>query len=305
MSKTLFDAPLGPPTVTKDDFFDKLDDVVVENSVLGDEVVGTITEWVNEYNQISSEVKKMKEAIDAFNTFMGDTPMFGLRDDNELYYWIKSHLIEPKEKGSLDEKKGPLTYAIMNLVEKKWNVKLVQEDMLNRIDFTSVVAVLDYIAEHINFGDTENIVESQKLDAFYQQWKNIHEPFIIKGKKISVNDAIWFSKWDFDDQRFPNQQVKKMETLEELLIVYHEKRTDVHYSNIQSVFSSYHTGRGNALLFEKNGDDSDLDHNYETLISTKLFKNGKFEMVFGSNKVAQEFFDEYITKAMVEWEKMS
>lgn len=302
--RNLFDAPLSPlseketvtPSVTKaDDFFSKIDEVEIEESILGEEINNKIKAWVDEYNEFNAEIAKVKEALDAYRAFVKETPVFGLREDSMYNYMMRDLEPEFKEKSVLDPKDGFLTARIKNLVQNRWEITLSQDDMLEKIDLTSVDDISSYIAENINFGDTEGIVLEQKLSSFAEQWR--HKEFEVKGKKVFVQDAFYFSDYDFEYGTFSWDHQRKLANLEELLKLFHEETKGAGYSAINACFSFYTNRVKTKDCFVKIEEGS--NPKVETIMATRLYKNGKFEVQFSDAATAQSFYDEYIAKAMI------
>jgi len=303
-SRTLFDAPLTPPSkeetvapsvAEEDDFFGKLDEIEIEDSILGEDVNNKIKAWVDEYNEFNAEIAKLKKALDAYSAFVKETPVFGLKQDSVHRYAIKD--LEPKleHKSMLDPKDRLLAARIKELVQNRWQVDLSHDDMLEKLDFTSIDDISGYIAENINFGDTGGIVLEQKLASFKEQWR--HNEFAVKGKKVFVQDAFYFSDFDFEFGSFSWDHQRKLANLEELLKLFHKEKTGVEYSAINACFSYYSNRVKTKDCFEKIEEGS--DPKIETIMSTKLYKNGKFEVQFVDAATAQSFYDEYIAKAMI------
>ena len=302
--RNLFDVPftpsskeeLVPPSATKeDDFFSKIDEVEIEHSVLGEEVETRVKAWVEEYNEFNAQIAKLKKALDAYSAFLDKTPVFNLKE-NTLYKYSIEDLNPKFEKESvLEPKDGLLAARIVDLVKNRWGVDLSRDDMLEKINFASADSILEYIAENINFGDTEGLILKQQMLKFKEEWKYID--FTHKGKKVFAQNAFYFNDFNMEYGNFSWENRRKLEILKEMLETYHKKTKGSTYSAINACFS-YYTNRAKLKdCFEKVEEGYDTE--VETITSTKLFKNGKFEMTFVSTEVAKEFFDEYITKAMM------
>lgn len=307
--QNLFDMPLNEPINTEietpqetedTDFFDKIEDIKVDDSILGDEVTTKIHKWVDEYKAFNEEIKKLEAARDAYSAFVDESTVFGLKDDDHFRRYVLEDL-KPVIKSEYDhavlEPKDKLfAKGILTLVKDKWGVELSDEEILKEVDLEEAATIIDFIAERINFGDTEGLLFQQDLDAFANNW--VHREFQVKGKKVFVSDTFWFSDYDMDYGHLSWEHEKKFHTLWKLLSIFHEKEKGFSWQSIDACFQFYFNRPYVKECFEKL-EASNQNKDEETISSIKLFKNGKFEMTFHDASNAQKFYDEYIAKAML------
>jgi len=275
------------------DFLSRIDEVDEFANILSVTHTSMIQEWVREYTAFKKNLETLKKAIDTYNAFVEETPIFGLRTD-PVYSWSLGDLeVKTQRETMLEDKDHLLTTRIKTFVEEEWGVVLSAADMGRKIDFLSTQSICGYIAEETNYGNAEVILREQNLASFAQAWK--HTDFELKNKKVVAIEAFYFSKHDIEYGYIDSRYRDKLKSLRDLLKLYHSKNTTLSYSSIDACFSHY---RSNKVvgLFEKieEGDKNNKD----ILMSTKIYKNGKFEIEFMDVATAKSFYDEFVNTAL-------
>lgn len=273
-------------------FFEKLEEVNTSEGFLSEEHTKKISAWVKENRAINAKMETLKKALKSYDDFISSSPIFGFRED-ELSSWILRDL-KPKleNENTLHPKDNLLAAKIKEFVKEEWGVVLSEVDMMKKVNFLSVESITAYIAEETNYGEVEDLFFEQTLSAFGHEWR--HTEFKLQNKKIAAIEAFYISDFDFDYGKLGTSYSGKVKSLKELLKLFHSSIKGQGYSAIDACFAYYERSKIKQTITKI---EEGSKENGDTLMSTRLYKNGKFEMEFENKDTAQEFYANFILKA--------
>lgn len=288
--RNLFDSPLndGVPEEIEnenenDDFFDKIEAVEIDYSVLGESVVNGISFWSASYLkkiEYYDDLKKFKEA-----------------------YWEQSrvehnHYFEETAvvKEDLEEK---MLSNILNMIRSQFSIDTTDEmkEALTGIDYGNKDTILDILMKYTNSGNTSDIKREQQLQKFAKHISagNYNIP-VLKKTKIQIPGFYYVEKCSIFKEhaiKYSSSNWGKDSDWSEAIRIFAEEHNLETYYSGDTLFQHYSKNER-----EKHGAfETQVFEDSVLLESLKLFKNGKMELKFVSAELAQLFFDEWITPA--------
>jgi len=268
---------------SKDDFFDKIEAVEIDYSVLGESVVDGITFWSASYVkklEYYDDLKKFKEA-----------------------YWEQSriehnHYFEETAVPK-DDLASKIISNILGIIRSKFNIDTTDEmqEALTGINYGDKDVILDVLMKHTNAGNTDEIKRDQIFQKFAKRIsKGDYWIPVIKKTKITIPGFYYVEKCSIFKEyaiKYSSDNWNKDSDWSEAIKQFAREHNLETYNSGDTLFEYYtkHEREKHGAFETQVFEDSGL------LESLKLFKNGKMELKFISSELAQQFFDEWITPA--------
>lgn len=267
------------------DFFDKIEEIEVDHSMLGANVVESIGFWSRSFAEKIKYLNELKQFKETF---------WEKAKENSSHYFRESSV------PGMSEERVSLRTDILRLVRETFNIEppseMADELAKSDFDFTNTSAILDLIMLHTNNGDSEGIERDQKLKTFSRfvyvnPERGQHK---LSKNKITIHRAFYSSKcsiWKEYTIGYSSHEPARawMDALE-----FFAKEQDISPQHTgQELFELFvHNHREEGGIYEKRENENSL-----ILTSVKLLKNGNMDIHFKTNDIAQKFWDEWLMPA--------
>lgn len=268
---------------SEDDFFDKIEAVEIDYSVLGESVISGVAFWSASYLkkiEYYDELKKFKEA-----------------------YWEQSriehnHYFEETVvvKDDIDAK---MISNILGMIRSKFSIDTTNEmkEALTGINYGDKDVILDVLMKYTNAGNIDDIKRDQIFQKFAKRIsKGDYWIPVIKKTRITIPGFYYVEKCSIFKEhaiKYSSDNWSKDSDWSEAIKQFAREHNLETYNSGDTLFQHYEENTR-----EKHGAfETQVFKDSVLLESLKLFKNGKMELKFISAELAQQFFDEWITPA--------
>jgi len=266
-------------------FIDRLDaiEITTDNRISTDEL-----DYCQKVESVYLETKNAQQEI--------------LIKMNNLFVMHKSQLIEGKAicyvsahddinhlEKRIQSTYSQFVYDISSYFSKRHNVTLLHKDIIDKYTCDNITykVIVDELFEQLgglNFREkAEEEIKIKSRDIVYRKNENIS----ITKNKLTLSNIVHWNPYCFDGRKELDWSEKKIHSLFIGLSHFINKRESMH-ETLSIIYGQLQNGDKKYDIFSK------YEVNVGCLISFKLFKNGKVELVFSDNTHAEEFKNEYL-----------
>lgn len=288
---TLFDLPevdgQNNELPEEDDFFGKLDAVEVDYASLGTNMLNTIKHFTESYTAYIGYGEKLKELQKTISddSKLNNTDAFGV----------------PDVTIGIEDVIHSFRRRLLQRFTEEFNISVPTElsaVFTEDFDYGDAEKISELFMQHTNNGDTDAIERDEKIKAIGQYLFRRPEStqHTIKKNKISIQGFYCTEKcsiWKEHKIGYSSSHWEKNK---------HWPAAIKYFANEQGIewlLSGYELFEFYARNEKESEGAFELreSQDSEIIASTKLFKNGKMEMVFANEQIARLFWDEWIMPA--------
>lgn len=266
---------------------DKFDSIVISNDTRITEADKTFCEEqqaifnrsIEIYQDILPMVQELNNLDNDYDSNHKDNPKQNLNT-------CLSYSGIPDIKSLIQKVKDNFVYRIFYYFSNTYQVSVDSDKMLNKESVTNYNEVIDNIFFQLDGYNFQDKAEKELKERIRQATRvGRGDKLTLNKTKISIDNFFWLDQWD---KKYGNYNVSynSDENFESLFTAF----SYFLYKKAHNCFGNLY----NIITKEKNDDIfkvHDIANN--GILTLKLFKNGKIEIVFSSTEYAREFAKQY------------
>lgn len=294
--KNLFDFNAGGSSAEEDlninSFLGKLESIEKDFSeILGERAVNFAHTIVSEYtmfldykssiNEINEKfIKQIQDNVFVMKSTFDYDYFINEKDSKRIYKMMKNRIINFIRN----------TYSV-SISEDSFNTQYEDDEAsASVVDYLSENSILEFIASKTNNGNAEEISKQQMLNALYT---DVRRNSIKLVKKVIQISDLFATDCTFEPRVC--HWCERNGFFNALLSFCKEdfpgsNKTNSHIGQIEAIYTYSPRGYQGEDIFHK----QEFTGNF--IVSTKLLKNGRFDMEFKTPELAARFYQDYLVE---------